>query len=168
MLQLLIRFFFLSSKDHTASYQNKVVFKQELQIEKREPRITSKDPIRYTLRHGCCTIPAIQIPPIEGSFCFIVAHSSLLPSRKPRVKLPVMKAPIMECDEILSPYSSREVPLIPDSMSLEYTKSLMTPIENNGMGHVDDIEKYDELIGNSERQLKVLNEEKTEIEEYVS
>ncbi|KAJ6371876.1 hypothetical protein OIU77_002236 [Salix suchowensis] len=35
-------------------------------------------------------------------------------------------------------------------------------------GHVDDIEKYDELIGNSERQLKVLNEEKTEIEEYVS
>lgn len=33
---------------------------------------------------------------------------------------------------------------------------------------MDDIEKYDELIGNSERQLKVLNEEKTEIEEYVS
>ncbi|KAJ6297088.1 hypothetical protein OIU78_022754 [Salix suchowensis] len=126
-----------------------------------------QDPIRYTLRHGCCTISAIQIPPIEGSFCFIAAHSCY-PELQLRVKLPVMKAPIMECDEILSPYSSREVPLIPDSVSLEYTKSLMTPIENNGMGHVDDIEKYDELIGNSERQLKVLNEEKTEIEEYVS
>ncbi|KAJ6762299.1 EN/SPM-LIKE TRANSPOSON-RELATED [Salix koriyanagi] len=203
---------------YSVSYQNKVVFKQELQIEKRELRIASKlpefltagsylenivfevvdsqgdvdlrihneekagqchsltiksdsfnlqDPIRYTLRHGCCTISAIQIPPIEGSFCFIAAHSCY-PELQLRVKLPVMKAPIMECDEILSPYSSREVPLIPDSVSLEYTKSLMTPIENNGMGHVDDIEKYDELIGNSERQLKVLNEEKTEIEEYVS
>ncbi|KAJ6376123.1 hypothetical protein OIU77_000983 [Salix suchowensis] len=202
---------------YSVSYQNKVVFKQELQIEKRELRIASKlpefltagsylenivfevvdsqgdvdlrihneekagqchsltiksdsfnlqDPIRYTLRHGCCTISAIQIPPIEGSFCFIAAHSCY-PELQLRVKLPVMKAPIMECDEILSPYSSREVPLIPDSVSLEYTKSLMTPIENNGMGHVDDIAKYDELIGNSERQLKVLNEEKTEIEECV-
>lgn len=91
-----------------------------------------QDPIRYTLRHGCCTIPAIQIPPIEGSFCFIAAHSCY-PELQLRVKLPVMEAPIMECDEILSPYSSREVPLIPDSVSLEYTKSLMTPIENNGM-----------------------------------
>uniref|UniRef100_A0A6N2NBK4 SMC hinge domain-containing protein n=1 Tax=Salix viminalis TaxID=40686 RepID=A0A6N2NBK4_SALVM len=41
-------------------------------------------------------------------------------------------------------------------------------LDYSWQGHVDDIEKYDELIGNSERQLKVLNEEKTEIEEYVS
>lgn len=33
---------------------------------------------------------------------------------------------------------------------------------------MEDIEKYGERIGNSERQLKVLNEKKTEIEEYVS
>ncbi|KAB5531616.1 hypothetical protein DKX38_018286 [Salix brachista] len=203
---------------YSVSYQNKVVFKQELQTEKRELRIASKlpefltagsdlenivfevvdsqgdvdlrihneekagqchsltiksdsfnlqDPIRYTLRHGCCTIPAIQIPPIEGSFCLIAAHSCYQELQL-RVELPVMKAPIMECDEILSPYSSREVPLIRDSVSLEHTESLLTPIENNEMGLVGDKEKYGELIGNSERQLKVLNEEKTEIEEYVS
>ncbi|XP_024438485.2 structural maintenance of chromosomes flexible hinge domain-containing protein GMI1 isoform X2 [Populus trichocarpa] len=203
---------------YSVSYQDKVVFKQELQTEKRELRIASKlpefltagsdlenivfevvdsqgdvdprihneekagqchsltiksdsfnlqDAIQYTLRHGRCAILAIRIPPIEGSFCFIAAHSCYSELQL-RVILPVMKAPIVECDENLSPYSSRKVPLLRDSLSLEHTESLMTPIENNEKGLVDDIEKYGERIGNSERQLKVLNEKKTEIEEYVS
>ncbi|KAH8492181.1 hypothetical protein H0E87_021675 [Populus deltoides] len=203
---------------YSVSYQDKVVFKQELQTEKRELRIASKlpefltagsdlenivfevvdsqgdvdprihneekagqchsltiksdsfnlqDAIQYTLRHGRCAIPAIRIPPIEGSFCFIAAHSCYSELQL-KVILPVMKAPIVECEEILSPYSSRKVPLLRDSLSLEHAESLMTPIENNEKGLVDDIEKYGERIGNSERQLKVLNEKKTEIEEYVS
>ncbi|KAG6752676.1 hypothetical protein POTOM_042705 [Populus tomentosa] len=203
---------------YSVSYQEKVVFKQELQTEKRELRIASKlpefltagsdlenivfevvdsqgdvdprihneekagqchsltiksesfnlqDAIQYTLRHGRCTIPAIRIPPSDGSFCFIAAHSCYTELQL-RVILPVMKAPIVECDEILSPYSSRKVPLLQDSLSLEHTESLMTPIENNEKGLVDDIEKYGERIGNSERQLEVLNEKKREIEEYVS
>lgn len=202
---------------YSVSYQDKVVFKQELQTEKRELRIASKlpefltagsdlenivfevvdsqgdvdprihneekagqchsltiksdsfnlqDAIQYTLRHGRCTIPAIRIPPSEGSFCFIAAHSCYTELQL-RVILPVMKAPIVECDEILSPYSSRKVPLLQDSLSLEHTESLMTPIENNEKGLVDDIEKYGERIGNSERQLEVLNEKKTEIEDAV-
>jgi hypothetical protein len=89
-----------------------------------------QDAIQYTLRHGRCAIPAIRIPPIEGSFCFIAAHSCYSELQL-KVILPVMKAPIVECEEILSPYSSGKVPLLRDSLSLEHAESLMTPIENN-------------------------------------
>ncbi|KAB5534321.1 hypothetical protein DKX38_017407 [Salix brachista] len=248
---------------YSVSYQNKVVFKQELQIEKRELRIASKlpefltagsyleniifevvdsqgdvdlrihneekagqchsltiksdsfnlqDPIRYTLRHGCCTIPAIQIPPIEGSFCFIAAHSCY-PELQLRVKLPVMKAPIMECDEILSPYSSREVPLkarksrtiglsLPPSSSPQPASSrrassrFLVPFLENLIARILEEEKISsasaedtnlgrdgingllsifnglatrDVAGHLPRgNAAVLNEEKTEIEEYVS
>ncbi|CAK7324185.1 unnamed protein product [Dovyalis caffra] len=203
---------------YSVSYQDTVVLKEELRIEKRELRIASKlpelvtagsdlenvvfevvdsqglvdvcihneekagqyhsltiksdsfnleDSIQYTLRHGRCTIPAIRIPLIEGSFCFIAAHSCY-PELQLRVMLPVMKATILECGENPSPYSNRKVLLSQDSLSLEHAENLMMSIVNNEKGLVDDIEKYGERIGWLERALEHLNGRKTEIEEHIS
>lgn len=33
------------------------------------------DSVRYSFRHGCCTVRAIPLPQIEGRFSFIAAHS---------------------------------------------------------------------------------------------
>ena len=40
--------------------------------------------IRYTFKHGCCTVPAIPLPQREGSFCFSACHS-----RHSNLNLPV-------------------------------------------------------------------------------
>lgn len=34
-----------------------------------------EESIRYTFKHGRCTVPAISLPQGEGSFCFLACHS---------------------------------------------------------------------------------------------
>lgn len=33
------------------------------------------DTVKYSFRHGCCTVRTIQLPEIDGSFSFRAAHS---------------------------------------------------------------------------------------------
>lgn len=35
-----------------------------------------EESLRYTFKHGRCTVPAIFVPKVEGSFYFVAAHSS--------------------------------------------------------------------------------------------
>jgi len=37
--------------------------------------INAEESIRYLFKQGCCTVPFIRVPEIEGTFCFEVSHS---------------------------------------------------------------------------------------------
>lgn len=87
----------------------------------------SEDSIRYTFRHGCCTVPAIPVPSIEGSFCFIAAHSRYSELRL-SIKVPVLRAP-----EVGTQSPCPDVkPLLPEESSpLKDAGNLMLSIVDN-------------------------------------
>jgi hypothetical protein len=37
--------------------------------------LNAENSMRYTFKHGRCTIPYIRVPEIEGTFCFEASHS---------------------------------------------------------------------------------------------
>ncbi|XP_020206099.1 structural maintenance of chromosomes flexible hinge domain-containing protein GMI1 isoform X2 [Cajanus cajan] len=51
--------------------------------------------IRYTFKHGRCTVPSIYIPVDDGTFCFDVAHSQYM-ELSLSVEVPVIKIPTVK------------------------------------------------------------------------
>ncbi|CAN1250771.1 Structural maintenance of chromosomes flexible hinge domain-containing protein GMI1 [Linum perenne] len=61
--------------------------------------------IRYAFSYGCCTVPSIQIPNVEGSLCLTASHS-FYSQLHCDVLVDVIKAPEAECRMIQSPSSN--------------------------------------------------------------
>ncbi|KAK7850486.1 structural maintenance of chromosomes flexible hinge domain-containing protein gmi1 [Quercus suber] len=191
-----------------------VVFKQELQIEKRELRIASRvpefctagteleniifeivnsegdvdetihdedkygqshtltikseslnteDSIRYTFKHGRCTVPAIPLPQKNGMFCFEASHS-----RHPELNLSIqvsVQAPKVEYDDIQSPSIDGNVLLLQDSSSLKQVEKVMVSMINNEKKLEDKIIQIGYRIGNLEKQLNTHTKRKEEVEQ---
>ncbi|XP_060675499.1 structural maintenance of chromosomes flexible hinge domain-containing protein GMI1 isoform X2 [Ziziphus jujuba] len=231
----------------SVSSDNRVVYEQQFQTEKRELRIVSKVPefvtagtqlenmvfevvnskgvvddtihneenngqshmltikaellnmdetIRYTFKHGRCTVPSIPLPQRGGVFSFQAGHS-----RHPELSLSVEVSAIEtsnpEYDEIQSPCSDGKVLLLQDSSPFKNVKNLMVSIVNDekvfdkcqlkllskiqcrsylGMLHEcalvvyrleDEIRTIGERIAGCERNLKMLNEEKVKTEKVI-
>ncbi|CAI0397449.1 unnamed protein product [Linum tenue] len=66
-----------------------------------------EDSVPYAFSHGCCTVPSIQIPPVEGSLC-ITAFHSLCSQLQCDIVVSVMKAPKVECTKIQTPSPSSD------------------------------------------------------------
>ncbi|XP_030933131.1 structural maintenance of chromosomes flexible hinge domain-containing protein GMI1 [Quercus lobata] len=193
---------------------HEVVFKQELQIEKRELRIASRVPefctagteleniifeivnsegdvdetihdedkygqshtltiksesfnteesIRYTFKHGRCTVPAIPLPQKNGMFCFEASHS-----RHPELNLSVqvsVQAPKVEYDDIQSPSIDGNVLLLQDSSSLKQVEKVMVSMINNEKKLEDKIIQIGYRIRNLEKQLNTHSKRKEEVEQ---
>ncbi|KAK9994804.1 hypothetical protein SO802_024507 [Lithocarpus litseifolius] len=191
-----------------------VVFKQELQIEKRELRIASRVPefctagteleniifeivnpegdvdetihdedkygqshtltiksesfnteesIRYTFKHGRCTVPAIPLPQKNGMFCFEASHS-----RHPELNLSIqvsVQAPKVEYDDIQSPSIDGNVLLLQDSSSLKQVEKVMVSMINNEKKLEYKIIQIGYRIGNLEKQLFAHTKRKEEVEQ---
>ncbi|KAM4068715.1 hypothetical protein ACB094_12G034100 [Castanea mollissima] len=193
---------------------HEVIFKQELQIEKRELRIASRVPefctagteleniifeivnsegdvdetihdedkygqshtltiksesfnteesIRYTFKHGRCTVPAIPLPQKNGMFCFEASHS-----RHPELNLSIqvsVQAPKVEYDDIQSPSIDGNVLLLQDSSSLKQVEKFMVSMINDEKKLEDKIIQIGYRIGGLEKQLNTHTKRKEEVEQ---
>ncbi|PNX78427.1 gamma-irradiation and mitomycin c induced protein, partial [Trifolium pratense] len=65
--------------------------------------LNAENSMRYTFKHGRCTIPYIRVPDIEGTFCFEASHSKYTDLCL-AVKVQVIKMPNAKDDaQFLSP-----------------------------------------------------------------
>lgn len=196
---------------------HEVVFKQELQIEKRELRIASRVPefctagteldniifeivnsegaidetvhdeekygqshtltiksesfnteesIRYTFKHGRCTVPAIPLPQNDGIFCFEASHSRH-PEIHLTIKVSVVQAPKLEYNELQSPSLDGKVLLLQDSSSLKQVEKLMVSVINNEKGLQEEILQIGSRIGILENALVIGSNKKAEVEQHL-
>ncbi|KAJ4726669.1 Protein defective in meristem silencing 3 [Melia azedarach] len=129
--------------------------------------ISAEDSIRYAFRQGRCTVPAISLPQNDGYFCFAAAHSRYTELHL-SIKVHVMQAPKVESDEFQIPCSDGKVFLLEGSSSIKDVGNQMVSIMKNVKEHEDEINKYGLRIGNLEEALKLLCDQKTEIEQVLS
>ncbi|GLT63657.1 hypothetical protein SLA2020_362030 [Shorea laevis] len=114
----------------------------------------AEDTIRYAFVQGCCVVPSIAIPQIEGPFHFIACHSRYTELHL-SIQVLVNRAPKGESDEIESPCSNGKMLL------LQHTASLKK-------GLWDELEEYGERIGKYEDMRKILDSRKESIEQGMS
>ncbi|KAK7293085.1 hypothetical protein RJT34_15946 [Clitoria ternatea] len=117
----------------------------------------TEDFIRYTLKHGRCTIPSIPIPANGGTFCFEAAHSQYTELCL-AVEIPVIKMPTMNYD-FQPPSSDKSIMLLQEHPSFN-------PLTNDK--EFSDICRLGEKIKEIENRLSQFNEQKTETEQVMS
>ncbi|XP_027332090.1 structural maintenance of chromosomes flexible hinge domain-containing protein GMI1 [Abrus precatorius] len=126
---------------------------------------SAQESIRYTFKHGRCTIPSIPIPISDGSFCFEAAHSqytglSLI------VKVPVIKMPIVEYVG-QPPSPDKSIMHLEELPSFYHENNWMISFANNDDKEFDSICRLGEKIKNVESHLNELNEQKSETEQEI-
>ncbi|KAM5557603.1 structural maintenance of chromosomes flexible hinge domain-containing protein GMI1 [Rosa sericea] len=85
-----------------------------------------EESLRYTFKHGRCTVPAIFVPEVEESFNFVAAHSSH-PELHLNVKVPVVQAPKEKHDETPIPWEVSPLRESPLRESQQQVGNLMVP-----------------------------------------
>eukprot|EP00268_Persea_americana_P011683 TRINITY_DN14922_c0_g1_i4.p1 TRINITY_DN14922_c0_g1~~TRINITY_DN14922_c0_g1_i4.p1 ORF type:complete len:1098 (+),score=235.69 TRINITY_DN14922_c0_g1_i4:589-3882(+) len=128
--------------------------------------------IRYTFHHGRCTVPVIPVPREEGTFHFVASHShhselhigvevSII--RAPKLELVTVTPP--DADVALCNSSNDNIFLLPDA-SVHHPSRMQTFVESvvDGQKKLENTLAEAALqIGSHEKQLKVLEDQMTEI-----
>ncbi|KAH9724082.1 Structural maintenance of chromosomes flexible hinge domain-containing protein GMI1 [Citrus sinensis] len=116
--------------------------------------INTENSIRYAFRQGRCTVPAISLPQNEGCFCFV----------------PIVRAPKLESDDIRTPCSGGKVFLLEGPSPIKHVGNHMVPIMKivNVCELESEVRNYGLCIGRHEKALKLLNDQKMEVEEVLS
>ncbi|XP_024029765.1 uncharacterized protein LOC21395118 [Morus notabilis] len=129
--------------------------------------------VRYTFKHGRCTVPVIPVPQREGSFCFSACHSRHS-NLKLLVKVPLVKpampmvTPKLEYGKIQSTPSDGKILLLQDSSSpTQVENKIIMSIENKKKRLEHDLLCMGVSIGTLERTLGLLKEEKEKLEQMV-
>ncbi|KAF7830720.1 structural maintenance of chromosomes flexible hinge domain-containing protein GMI1 [Senna tora] len=115
----------------------------------RSGSFVEEESIRYTFKHGRCTIPAIPVPPSEEIFCFEAAHSQY-PELNLIVEIPVVKTPRVEYDDSQPLFSGSSVQL-QDSPSADQERNLISFV--NADKELEDIFRIGQKIGELEKYL---------------
>ncbi|KAH9724081.1 Structural maintenance of chromosomes flexible hinge domain-containing protein GMI1 [Citrus sinensis] len=114
--------------------------------------INTENSIRYAFRQGRCTVPAISLPQNEGCFCFV----------------PIVRAPKLESDDIRTPCSGGKVFLLEGPSPIKHVGNHMVPIMKIVNELESEVRNYGLCIGRHEKALKLLNDQKMEVEEVLS
>ncbi|KAJ4954884.1 hypothetical protein NE237_011667 [Protea cynaroides] len=128
------------------------------------------DPVRYSFRHGRCTIPIIKVPSGENVFHFEVAHSHH-PELNANFKIHILQDPKVESTEVVeSHYSDGRISHLPESSLcvLNDIDSLVNSIMNDEKDLENDVIRMAIQIGNHEEKLKMLNDRKEAIEQDIN
>ncbi|KAL5738591.1 hypothetical protein ACOSP7_031352 [Xanthoceras sorbifolium] len=127
--------------------------------------ISTEDSIRYAFRLGRCTVPAIPLPQNEGLFCFVAAHSRYSELHL-SIEIPLVQAEEVE-PEIQSSSSGKKILPLEASPSLKNVENLMVTMMSNEKQLELEVDKYASRIGKYEEALRVLNDQKEEIEQML-
>ncbi|KAH9724074.1 Structural maintenance of chromosomes flexible hinge domain-containing protein GMI1 [Citrus sinensis] len=131
--------------------------------------INTENSIRYAFRQGRCTVPAISLPQNEGCFCFVATHSQYT-ELNTSIKVPIVRAPKLESDDIRTPCSGGKVFLLEGPSPIKHVGNHMVPIMKivNVCELESEVRNYGLCIGRHEKALKLLNDQKMEVEEVLS
>ncbi|RHN76722.1 hypothetical protein MtrunA17_Chr1g0146991 [Medicago truncatula] len=116
--------------------------------------------IRYTFKHGRCTVPSIRVPEIEGSFCFEASYSQyteLCLIRKVQV---IKMSNVKDVAQHLSP-DKNTFPL-KELSTLTHDNNLMISVLNSDGKKFDDICQLGQKINEYEDYLKKFNDQEDE------
>ncbi|KAH9724084.1 Structural maintenance of chromosomes flexible hinge domain-containing protein GMI1 [Citrus sinensis] len=129
--------------------------------------INTENSIRYAFRQGRCTVPAISLPQNEGCFCFVATHSQYT-ELNTSIKVPIVRAPKLESDDIRTPCSGGKVFLLEGPSPIKHVGNHMVPIMKIVNELESEVRNYGLCIGRHEKALKLLNDQKMEVEEVLS
>ncbi|KAL9436957.1 hypothetical protein AB3S75_022908 [Citrus x aurantiifolia] len=129
--------------------------------------INTENSIRYAFRQGRCTVPAISLPQNEGCFCFVATHSQYT-ELNISIKVPIVRAPKLESDDIRTPCSDGKVFLLEGPSPIKHVGNHMVPIMKIVNELESEVRNYGLCIGRHEKALKLLNDQKIEVEEVLS
>ncbi|XP_038685259.1 structural maintenance of chromosomes flexible hinge domain-containing protein GMI1-like isoform X1 [Tripterygium wilfordii] len=124
----------------------------------------AEDSLRYTFKHGRCTVPSIFLPKNEGSFCLVAAHPRHQELQL-SVKIPILRGPKVEYENSKSPVSEAKSLAIQDS--LDHAGNLTPSIVRTPKGF-DDIYRYGLQIADCEKELSNLNNQRAELDQIIS
>ncbi|CAI8605727.1 unnamed protein product [Vicia faba] len=122
---------------------------------------SAEESIRYTFKHGRCTIPSICVPEIEGTFSFEACHTQY--SRLCQdVEVEVIKMSNVKDVTQLPP----DMNILPpqELTPLDHEDNLMVSILNNDEKELGKILRLGEKIKQVEECLEVCSKQKDEIE----
>ncbi|KAK1392217.1 Gamma-irradiation and mitomycin c induced 1 [Heracleum sosnowskyi] len=146
------------------------------------------DSVKYSFRHGCCTVRTIQLPEIEGSFSFHAAHSRF-PKLNMTIKVLVEKAPEVVYESSQPQYTDVEISpqknlsrfktpkvehddnatlLVPSPDSAKGIGNLVKSLYNERKELEDKVLQYGTHIGEHEQNLKTLHAQRLEYEQVLS
>ncbi|KAH9779979.1 Structural maintenance of chromosomes flexible hinge domain-containing protein GMI1 [Citrus sinensis] len=151
---------------------NGVIFKQDFQTEKRELRVISGVP-------ECCTVGSqleditFEIVDSKGAVDVTIhdddksgqSHTLTIKS-----DVPIVRAPKLESDDIRTPCSDGKVFLLEGPSPIKHVGNHMVPIMKivNVCELESEVRNYGLCIGRHEKALKLLNDQKIEVEEVLS
>ncbi|WOG90855.1 hypothetical protein DCAR_0310101 [Daucus carota subsp. sativus] len=146
------------------------------------------DSVKYSFRHGCCTVRAIPLPQIEGSFSFLAAHSRY-PKLNMTITVLVEKAPEIVYDSsqphctdkdnlFLEKSSNLETPklqhddrsimLVKSPESAKGIKNIAGSLYNEQKELKDKIVEYGTYIGEHEKTIEMLHSQRVEFEQSLA
>ncbi|KAH9779981.1 Structural maintenance of chromosomes flexible hinge domain-containing protein GMI1 [Citrus sinensis] len=149
---------------------NGVIFKQDFQTEKRELRVISGVP-------ECCTVGSqleditFEIVDSKGAVDVTIhdddksgqSHTLTIKS-----DVPIVRAPKLESDDIRTPCSDGKVFLLEGPSPIKHVGNHMVPIMKIVNELESEVRNYGLCIGRHEKALKLLNDQKIEVEEVLS
>ncbi|KAK2453121.1 En/Spm transposon [Trifolium repens] len=127
--------------------------------------LNAENSMRYTFKHGRCTIPYIRVPEIEGTFCFEASHSKYT-ELSLAVKVQVFKMPNAKDDaQFLSPEKSL-LPL-PELSPRNCERDLVMSVLNSSAKKFQNIQQRKEKIRILKEHINNYLEKKIETEKQI-
>ncbi|XP_045808734.1 structural maintenance of chromosomes flexible hinge domain-containing protein GMI1 isoform X2 [Trifolium pratense] len=127
--------------------------------------LNAENSMRYTFKHGRCTIPYIRVPDIEGTFCFEASHSKYTDLCL-AVKVQVIKMPNAKDDaQFLSP--EKNIFPMQELSPLNCGNDLMMSVINSTNKKLQDIFQLGEKIKSLEENHNCYLNLKTETEKQI-
>ncbi|XP_004498513.1 structural maintenance of chromosomes flexible hinge domain-containing protein GMI1 [Cicer arietinum] len=125
----------------------------------------AEESIRYTFKHGRCTIPSIHVPDIEGTFCFEASHSQFTELCL-AVKVQVIKMLIAEDVAQLPSLEENLFPL-QEISPFNHESNLMISVLNSDGKKLDDICQLGMKIKRYEEYLNKAHDDKAVTEQEI-
>ncbi|CAL9122443.1 unnamed protein product [Musa acuminata var. zebrina] len=128
------------------------------------------DTIQYTFHHGRCTVPFVPVPRRPGPFCFSAFHTryhDLCTDIEVNV-LEASKLELFAATESYGTFQSQVLDHMDSSKCLSHQKDLLVKYISHHTQILD--EKITEVglkIGEHERKLKTLNDQKIQVEQDI-
>ncbi|CAK8570173.1 unnamed protein product [Lathyrus sativus] len=119
----------------------------------------AEESIRYTFKHGRCTIPSIRVPEIEGTFSFEASHSQYTRLRQDLEVQVIKMSNVKDATQL----SDKNILPLPELTPLNHDYSLIS-ILNEADKRLGKILKIGEKIQIAEERLEKYKKRKDEIE----